>query len=105
MNYLTENARHVGTALFSVTGWAATVFVVMLYAVAGALPGPDDVTTENAMAAEIQSIDRQQVRDARFAKAAQEMCGPQSAWKDLGNSQIQCFTHKGRPTVIAKVSL
>ena len=34
----------------------------------------------------------------RFERAAQEMCGIQAAWADLGNGVIQCLTHHGRKT-------
>lgn len=105
MAYLNDNARQFRTALLSPQGWAMAAIVLMLFVLASAFGGPDDIATEAAVAAELCSIERQQDRDARYSKAAQEICGPNAAWKDLGSGQIQCFTHKGRPTVIAKVSL
>jgi len=35
-------------------------------------------------------------KQARFEKAAAEICGVNAAWADLGNGVIECFQHNGR---------
>jgi hypothetical protein len=42
-------------------------------------------------------------RQARFERAAQDVCGPQAAFADLGNGIVQCFTKRNSPTI--KVNL
>ena len=71
--------------------------IAILWALGVLGPVLDGQGQEESAAAKqaIQGLDEQ----ARFAKAAQAMCGPNAAYTDLGNNEVQCMTHKDRKTI------
>ncbi len=73
-----------------------TVAIFWLSGVLG--PSLEDHRGESAAAR--QAI-RELAQQERFAKAAQAMCGPNAAYEDLGNGEVQCFTHRGKKTIRA----
>jgi len=78
---------------------SVALLCIMLVCFAGLLaivgPALDDHSGEAAIA--------QQKRDARFDKAAREMCGQNAAWVKLDQGTIQCLTHRGSKTIVAQV--
>lgn len=78
----------------------AILFVGFAFTLSCLGPMIDDHSAEQEQAREAI---KQQRAQQRFEKAAQEMCGMNAAWTDLGDGVIQCFSKKGRKTV--KVSM
>jgi hypothetical protein len=75
------------------------VAIAALLSVLG--PALDDNSAEHEVAK--QELKKQRQQD-RFERAAQEICGPNAAWKQTAlDGEIQCFTHKGRKTITAKL--
>lgn len=66
-----------------------------------ALPGADDHGYEHEVARE--ELTKQQ-REERFAKAAQEVCGPNAAWKlTHKHGEVICMNKRGRQTKVAQL--
>ena len=67
------------------------------------LDGPTPWATAQTMAADAQEAQRQAADKhratsarQRFEQAAQDICGTQAAWQDVGNGVVQCLTKHGR---------
>ena len=67
------------------------------------LDGPTPWATAQAMAndaaeAQRQAADKHQRTTARqrFEQAAQDLCGQNAGWQDIGNGVVQCITKHGR---------
>ena len=80
----------------------ATVMALALGA-SHLLPGPSPWQTAQTMAADAAEAQRQAAEKhrtttarQRFVQAAQDLCGPQAGWQDLGNGAVQCITKHGR---------
>lgn len=84
----------------------STTITVLAMAVALAWFGPslDDHGTEQAQAQDLQLALQEAATEQRFARAAQDLCGPQAAWQELPDGSVQCRTKYGRPTITVKVS-
>ena len=82
------------------SAWLSAFAVVLLYIMAAVLDGPTDHSTE---AAQAQALD-----DAYAAEAArltlqariQTNCGPNAAWRERADGDIQCTTKHGRKTIV-----
>lgn len=80
--------------------WLSAIAIVLLYIVVAVLDGPTDHSTE---AAQAQALD-----DAYAAEAArltlqdriQTSCGPNAAWRERADGDIQCLDKHGRKTTI-----
>jgi hypothetical protein len=83
--------------------WALAALIAAILSCSYLLDGPSDHSAEHAQALALKDAQKQEAADERFAQAAAAMCGPNAAAKDLGDSTVQCYTHKGRKTI--KVSL
>jgi len=68
------------------------------------LDGIDDHHAEWAQSRDLQVALQQAAREQRFARAAQDMCGPQAAWQQLPDGSVQCRTKYGKPTITVQVS-
>ncbi len=85
--------------------WAAALAMAFVLASLGPwLDGIDDHSTEWRQAEDIQAALIRARDEQRFAAAAQDMCGPQAAWKQLADGSVQCRTKHGRPTITVQVS-
>ena len=80
--------------------WLSAIAIVLLYIMAAVLGGPTDHSTE---AAQAQALD-----DAYAAEAArltlqariQTNCGPNAAWRERADGDIQCLDKHGRKTIV-----
>jgi len=43
-------------------------------------------------------------RTARFERAARAMCGENGAWQFIDSTTVQCSTHRGSKTKVARVA-
>lgn len=68
------------------------------------LLGPDDIDTDRMQANDLQAAKHEAQRQARFEKAVRQACGENSAYIELSDGAVQCFTHRGFKTQIAKVN-
>lgn len=84
-----------------VINWLLALALVAL--LAGVGPAIDDHSAERAQADSLQDSIKAEAAQARFAKAAQAICGDNAAWLDLGGGAVQCLTHRGRKTIVAQV--
>lgn len=82
--------------------------ILLTTAMAGALAvlGPyldgvtlDDHSTEVQQARDLEDALRAAVVRQRFERAAQHLCGPQSAWREVSNTVIECTARRGLRSV------
>ena len=84
----------------SALAWLAACAIALVLAGANLLDGPTDHSTE---AAQAQALD-----DAYAAEAArltlqdriQTSCGPNAAWRERADGDIQCLNKHGRKTIV-----
>ena len=74
----------------------ALLMVGFAFALSFLGPAIDDHSAEQEQAREAL---KQQRTQQRFEKAAQEICGMNAAWADLGDGVIQCLSKHGRRTL------
>ena len=82
--------------------------ILLTTAMAGALAvlGPyldgvtlDDHSAEVDQAKDLEDAQRAAVVRQRFERAAQRLCGPQSAWREISNNVIECTARRGLRSV------
>ena len=78
--------------------WTLAVAVAAVLSTAYLLDGPSDHQAAIDAAADAKATQREQAQQARFEKAAQQMCGENAGWTRLENGAVQCFTKTGRKT-------
>lgn len=86
--------------------------LLLAAAMAGALAvlGPwldgvalDDHGSEHQQARDLEDAQRAaQARD-RFERAAQHLCGPQSAWREVTHNSIECTARRGLRSVVLQL--
>jgi len=80
--------------------FAVNMVAVLALSVAMAYVGPS-MDESNTPA---QQARTEQQQALRFAKAAQEICGPNAAWVEQDDGSIRCYLHNGKKTnTVAKV--
>lgn len=91
---------------------ALAALIALVLASSYLLDGPSVWATAQAMADDAKAAQHQAAEQdkatrsrTRFEQAAQDMCGPNAGWQDVGNGVVQCLTKHGRKlakhTVIA----
>ena len=78
--------------------WTLAVLTALVLSTAYLLDGPSDHQAAMDAAADAKATQAEQRAQARFEKAAQQMCGENSGWTKLENGAVQCFTKTGRKT-------
>ena len=78
--------------------WTLAVAVAAVLSTAYLLDGPSDHQAAMDAAADAKATQAEQAQQARFEKAAQQMCGNNAGWKLLENGTVQCFTKRGHKT-------
>lgn len=83
-----------------------TALSVLAIAITMSWVGPalDDHGYEQAMADELEQIQRKEQERQRFEQAAQLVCGENAGWYQLDQHTIQCTTKRGRATVKVAVA-
>lgn len=90
--------------------WAGThpPGIVAAIILAAVLAGCGDLLDDNSAdwqhSNDLQSAIQQAVHEHRFAQAAQDMCGPNAAWREEPDGSVACSTKHGRPTITLRVS-
>ena len=83
--------------------WGLAALTALVLSTAYLLDGPSDHQASMDAAADAKATQAEQRAQARFEKAAQQMCGENSGWTKLENGSVQCFTKRGKKT--SKVQL
>jgi hypothetical protein len=78
--------------------WTLAALAALVLSTAYLLDGPSDHQAAMDAASDAKATQREQAQQARFEKAAQQMCGENSGWTRLENGSVQCFTKKGHKT-------
>jgi hypothetical protein len=78
--------------------WTLAVATALVLSTAYLLDGPSDHQAAIDAAADAKATQTEQRAQARFEKAAQQMCGDNAGWKLLENGAVQCFTKRGHKT-------
>jgi hypothetical protein len=78
--------------------WTLAALAALVLSTAYLLDGPSDHQAAIDAAADAKATQREQAQQARFEKAAQQMCGENSGWTQLENGAVQCFTKRGHKT-------
>lgn len=58
----------------------------------------DDHGTEVQQARDLEDAQRAAQARKRFERAAQRLCGPQSAWREISQGVIECKARRGLPS-------
>jgi len=58
----------------------------------------DDHGAEVQQARDLEDAQRAAQARKRFERAAQRLCGPQSAWREISNGVIECKARRGLPS-------
>lgn len=83
--------------------------IALTAAMAGALAvlGPwldgvhiDDHSSEVQQARDLEDAQRAAEARQRFERAAQQLCGPQSAWREVAHDSIECTARRGLRSVV-----
>jgi hypothetical protein len=82
----------------NIINWTLAVAVAAVLSTAYLLDGPSDIQAAQDAAADAQATQAEQKAQARFERAAQQMCGENSGWTKLENGSVQCFTKRGHKT-------
>jgi hypothetical protein len=84
----------------AITPWLSAIAIVLAYIGMAALDGPTDHSTEVAQAQAID--DAHKAEAARLAQQAriQSACGPNAAWRERSDGDIQCLDKHGRKTIV-----
>lgn len=84
-----------------------TLVLTTLMAGALAVLGPwldgvhiDDHSTEVQQARDLEDAQRAAAARQRFERAAQHLCGPQSAWREVAHNSIECTARRGLRSVV-----
>lgn len=104
----THNCRS-GRACTCSTAKGCAITGALVLAIAGVLawggPALDDNSGEFAQAANIEDAIKAEQAQARFEKAARDVCGENSGWRLTNNDrEVQCYTHRGYRTIVARVA-
>jgi hypothetical protein len=75
-----------------------TLIIVIGLIVAWLGPALDDRSAEADQVAAIDDARQQAAQQARYNAAVQSMCGPNAAWMELADGEIQCTNKRGTPT-------
>jgi hypothetical protein len=78
--------------------WTLAALAALVLSTAYLLDGPSDIQAAIDAAADAKATQTEQRAQARFEKAAQQMCGENSGWTQLENGSVQCFTKRGHKT-------
>ena len=78
--------------------WTLAALTALVLSTAYLLDGPSDHQAAMDAAADAKATQAEQKAQARFEKAAQQMCGDNAGWAKLDNGAVQCFTKTGRKT-------
>lgn len=58
----------------------------------------EDHSTEVQQAQDLEDAQREAEIRHRFEQAAQHLCGPQSAWREISQGVIECKARRGLPS-------
>jgi hypothetical protein len=78
--------------------WTLAALTALVLSTAYLLDGPSDHQAAMDAAADAKATQTEQRAQARFEKAAQQMCGDNAGWTQLENGAVQCFTKRGHKT-------
>lgn len=78
--------------------WGLAALAALVLSTAYLLDGPSDHQAAIDAAADAKATQAEQAQQARFEKAAQQMCGDNAGWAKLDNGSVQCFTKRGHKT-------
>ena len=81
------------------TNWTLATVLAALLSTAHLLDGPADHAAEQAQLVSLQDAIKTEAAEARFTRAAARICGENAGFRQLDETTVQCFTHKGKPTV------
>ena len=81
-----------------IINWTLAVAMATVLSTAYLLDGPSDHQAAIDAASDARATQAEQRAQARFEKAAQQMCGENAGWKLLDNGAVQCFTKRGHAT-------
>ena len=89
----------------SILNIALAVGIAAMLSSAYLLDGPDDHSTEWALAETISLAQKAAQLEARQERAAAQLCmklkGPNAGYRWTGDNQLVCTTNKGRNPVVA----
>lgn len=87
-----------------------TLALTALMAGALAVLGPwldgvtlDDHSHEVQQAKDLEDAQRAAQARQRFERAAQTLCGPQSAWREVDHNSIECTARRGLRSVVLQL--
>ncbi len=83
--------------------WALAGLAALIMSSAYLLDGPSDHQAAIDTAAAERAARREVLAEARFARAAQRVCGENAAWQLREDGAVQCLTKRGHRTAVVAV--
>ena len=83
--------------------WTLAGLTALVLSTAYLLDGPTDHQAAIDTAAAERDAQRAAVAEAKFARAAQSMCGENAGWQLRADGAVQCLTKRGHKTSVAVV--
>lgn len=83
--------------------WTLAGLTALVLSTAYLLDGPSDHQAAIDTAAAERDAQRAAVAEAKFARAAQAMCGENAGWQLRADGAVQCLTKRGHKTSVAVV--
>lgn len=84
--------------------WCLAGVAALVLSTAYLLDGPSDYQAAIDSAAAQRDARQALLAEARFAKAAQAVCGENAGWQLRADGAVQCTTKRGHKTIVARVT-
>lgn len=78
--------------------WTLAGLTALILSTAYLLDGPSDHQAAIDAADDAKATQREKAKQARFEKAAHQMCDDNAGWHLLDSGSVQCFTKRGHKT-------
>lgn len=88
----------------TITNWLLAVAIVALYAVMQTLDGPSDAQAQWDQSAALQDAIKTEAAQARFTRAAAQLCG-NADWSQDADGSLRCHTRKPRGAGVVLTSM
>lgn len=82
-----------------IINWSLAALVAMVLSSAWLLDAPLERNTEQGAGLALLDALHREAAQARFDKAAAQICGPNAGWIEQSDGAIRCTLKNGKPTV------
>jgi hypothetical protein len=94
----------VSHATTTITNWLLALSIVALYAAMQTLDGPSDAQAQWDQSAALQDAIKSEATQARFTRAAAQICG-NGSWTQDADGAVRCHMRKPRGAGVVLTSM